>query len=67
MINSVSAGIRKVLTKRRCVFNKNYVSGFDTEYNQMELGSNELLASTQSIYPRLFLQISKLNNINDIH
>lgn len=67
LIGKISSGLRKVLVMKRYNFIDRMVSGFDTEFLTKELGRNELLASTVSVYPRLFLKIKKLQNVSDIH
>lgn len=67
LIGKISSGLRKALTAKRYGFGYRIITGFDTEFSCIELCKNELLASTQSIYPRLFLKIRRLNSINDIH
>jgi len=66
LINILSPGIRHALLMHRFRVKRSITSGFDTEYKSVELGKNKLLASSQSLYPRSFLQVKKLESTDDI-
>jgi|SRR5229473_3238571 len=67
LLARLSPSLRSVLSLNRYNLQERIYCGFDTEYQNVDLGVNDLLVSTQSIYPKLYLLIKKLSTTADIH